>query len=65
MLIDALYLREKAYYCVALARRCPHLWTAQALVALGTEMTEKAAELERDRTLSPPGPDQAKSTKRH
>ena len=44
MLVDALYLREKAHYCVALARRCPHLWTAQALEALGTEMMEKAAE---------------------
>ena len=64
MLVDALYLREKAHYCVALARRCPHLWTAQALEALGTEMMEKAAELERDRTLSPSGADQATLTKR-
>jgi hypothetical protein len=61
MLVDALYLREKAHYCVALARGCPHLWTAQALEVLGTEMMEKAAELERDRTLSPPRADQAKT----
>jgi hypothetical protein len=60
MLVDALYLREKAHYCVALARRCPHLATAQALEILGIEMMEKAAELERDRTLTPPEAEQAK-----
>ncbi len=64
MLIDALYLREKAHYCVALARRCSHLATAQALEALGVELMEKAAELERDRSLSPPGADQANPMKR-
>jgi hypothetical protein len=35
MLVDALYLREKAHYCVALARSCADLATAQALEALG------------------------------
>jgi hypothetical protein len=33
---------------VALARECPHLATPQALEALGVELMEKAAELERD-----------------
>ena len=32
---DVAYLREKAHFCVALARKCPHLPTAQALEGLG------------------------------
>lgn len=52
MLVDALYLREKAHYCVALARRCQDLPTSQALEALGVELMEKAAELERDRSFT-------------
>jgi hypothetical protein len=48
MLMDVPYLREQAHYCVALARECPHLATSQALEALGVELMEKAAELERD-----------------
>ena len=52
MLADALYLREKAHYCVALARGCPDLSTSQALEALGVELMEKAAELESDRLLA-------------
>jgi hypothetical protein len=46
MLADAIYLRECAHQCVALARNCPHLPTSQALEALGVELMEKAAELE-------------------
>lgn len=64
MLVDALYLREKAYYCVALSRRCSDSATAQLLEALGIELMEKAAELEKYRTLSPLGSDSPKSTKR-
>jgi hypothetical protein len=60
MFVDALYLREKAHYCVALARDCPDLSTSQALEALGVELMEKASELERDRSLSSPGTDRAK-----
>ncbi len=52
MLVDAPYLREKAQYCVALARRCPDLSTSQALEALGIELMEKAAELESDRLFA-------------
>jgi hypothetical protein len=52
MLVDAHYLREKAHYCVALARRCPDLPTSQALEALGIELMEKAAALESDRLLA-------------
>jgi len=47
MFVDATYLRERAHYCVALARDCPHLATSQALEALGVELMEKAAELEK------------------
>ena len=64
MLVDALYLREKAHYCVALSRQCSDLATAQALQVLGVELMEKAAELEKDRTLTPPDIDSSKSTKR-
>jgi hypothetical protein len=64
MLVDALYLREKAFYCVALSRQCPDLATAQALEALGIELMEKAAELEKDRSLTPSESDNLKSTKR-
>jgi hypothetical protein len=52
MVGDALYLREKAHYCVALARRCPDLPTSHALEALGIELMENAAELESDRMLA-------------
>jgi hypothetical protein len=48
MLVDALYLREKAHYCVTLSRKCAHTATAQALEVLGVELMEKAAELEKD-----------------
>ena len=47
MLADAPYLRERAHQCVALARDCPHLPTSQALEALGVELMEKAAEIEK------------------
>jgi hypothetical protein len=65
MLIDALYLREKAHYCVALSRRCSDLATSQALEALGIELMEKAAELEQDRSFTEPGSDSPKSMKRN
>lgn len=48
------YLREKAHYCVALARECPDLTTSRALEALGVELMEKAAEIEQSQTLTPP-----------
>jgi len=47
MFVDAAYLRERAHYCVALARDCPHAATSHALEALGIELMEKAAELEK------------------
>jgi hypothetical protein len=47
MLANAVYLRERAHECVALARDCPHLPTSQALEALGVELMEKAAELDK------------------
>ena len=53
MYVDTAYLRDKAQYCVALARDCPDLATAQALEALGVELMEKAAELEPSRSLTP------------
>ena len=62
MLVDALYLREKAYYCVALSRRCSDLATARTLEALGIELMEKARELENERSLTPSGSDSPKST---
>jgi hypothetical protein len=64
MLVDALYLREKAHYCVALARRCSDLAIAQALEGLGIELMEKATQLERDRSFAESGNDSAKSAKR-
>jgi hypothetical protein len=57
MLVDALYLREKAHYCVALARQCPDLSVSQALEVLGIELMEKAAELEHERSLAPTSSD--------
>jgi hypothetical protein len=50
---DSAYLREKAHYCVALARDCQDLTTSHALEALGVELMEKAAELENSRSLAP------------
>jgi len=40
------------------------LATAQALQVLGVELMEKAAELEKDRILTPPEIVNSKSTKR-
>jgi hypothetical protein len=47
---------KKAYYCVALARKCTDVTTARCLQALGIELIEKAAETERQKSLidSPP-----------
>jgi hypothetical protein len=44
--VDAPYLREQAQRCVRLARDCPHLQTAHELEAMGTELMQKAAELD-------------------
>jgi hypothetical protein len=63
MLVDALYLREKAHYCVALSRGCSDWAISQALEALGVELMEKAAELERDRSFIRSDSDEAKSAK--
>jgi hypothetical protein len=53
MQFETSYLREKAHYCVALARKCADLPTSQALEALGVELMEKAAELEESEALNP------------
>jgi hypothetical protein len=50
---ESAYLRDKAHYCVALARDCQDLTTSHALEALGVELMEKAAELENSRSLAP------------
>jgi hypothetical protein len=65
MLMDALYLREKAHYCVALASICTELATAQALEALGIELMEKAGDLERDRSFISSATYSPKSTRRN
>jgi hypothetical protein len=44
--VDALYLREQAHRCIGLARDCPHPPTAHGLEAIGTELMQKAAELD-------------------
>ena len=44
---DATYLREQAQRCVRLARDCPHTPTSHQLEAIGVELMEKAAELDR------------------
>jgi hypothetical protein len=64
MQVDTSYLREKAHYCVALARDCRDLTTSQALEALGVELMEKAAELENSRSLAPQSGDAEKRPKR-
>jgi len=51
MQVTAQYLREQAHYCVALARDCPHRSTSQALEALGVELMEKAAEVEKSSAI--------------
>jgi hypothetical protein len=44
--VDAPYLREQAQRCVRLARDCPHMQTAHELEAMGTELMQRAAELD-------------------
>jgi len=44
--VDAPYLREQAQRCVRLAHDCPHMPTAHELEALGTELMQRAAELD-------------------
>ena len=61
---DTSYLREKAHYCVALARDCPDLTTSRALEALGVELMEKAAELDHGRSLTPRADEREKRSKR-
>jgi hypothetical protein len=56
MSVDASYLRERAQHCVALARGCPHMPTSHALEALGIELMEKAAELEKSTALDQSAP---------
>jgi hypothetical protein len=51
MLIESVYLREKAQRCVALARRCPDSGTSHALEALAIEWMARAAELEQSSSL--------------
>jgi hypothetical protein len=62
MQIETSYLRDKAHYCVALARDCPDLPTAQALEALGVELMERAAELDRACSLAPSSADAGRQT---
>lgn len=64
MQIETSYLREKAHYCVVLARGCPDLTTSRALEALGVELMEKAADLDRGRSLTPQAEDGRKRPKR-
>jgi hypothetical protein len=45
--IDAAYLREQAQRCVRLARDCPHLPTSHELEAIGVDLMERAAEVEK------------------
>jgi hypothetical protein len=47
MFSDASYLRELAHRCVRLARNCSDQTTSHELDALGAELMEKAAEIER------------------
>jgi hypothetical protein len=44
---DAAYLRQQAYRCVQLARECPHRPTSHELEALGMELMERAAEVDK------------------
>jgi hypothetical protein len=44
--VDASYLREQAQRCSRVARDCPHLATSHELEAIGTELMQKAAELD-------------------
>jgi hypothetical protein len=44
--VDASYLREQAQRCSRVARDCPHLATSYELEAIGTELMQKAAELD-------------------
>ena len=44
---DATYLRRQAQRCVQLARKCPHRPTSHELEALGMELMERAAELDK------------------
>jgi hypothetical protein len=49
------YLRDLALWCTRLAHDCPDLATSQALEGIGTELMEKAKELEQstpERALS-------------
>jgi hypothetical protein len=44
---DAAYLRQQAHRCVQLARGCPHRPTSHELEALGMELMERAAEVDK------------------
>jgi len=44
--VDATYLRDQAQRCARLARDCPHPPTANELEAIGTELMQRAAELD-------------------
>ena len=46
-LSDAAYLRRQAHRCVQLARECPHRPTSHELEALGMELMERAAEVDK------------------
>jgi len=52
-LLSASYLRELAHRCVRLARSCPDRKTSHELEAIGAELMERAAEIERLSSDSP------------
>ena len=54
MLIDASYLRGRANKFIALARSCPHRPTCHELEAMAAELMEKAADVEKSNTITPP-----------
>ena len=45
--VDAAYLRRQAQRCARLARDCPHQPTVDELAAIGMDLMQKAAELDR------------------
>jgi hypothetical protein len=52
MLVDASYLRDVAHQCVALARKCPHLPTSQALQSLSIVLMTRASQLDKGSSLT-------------
>ena len=47
----AAYLREKAHYCMRIARDCSDRETSHALEAMGVEFLERATEIDQILTI--------------